>query len=208
MKKHLKPITRRHFLTGTAAALATVSIVPRRVLGAPEIPPSETIGAALIGVGGRGPGTYSELVKSFQGIRVGVTKLAECDVKWLDRADNRTKYTDFRRVLERKDIDVVAIATPPHWHALISIAAMEAGKDVLCEKPMTRFIAEGRAVAAAAKRYGRIFQIGTFGRFGASHDPKNLLTRKIMKSGFLKPCEAVMIQSGGFTKDQLERLEQ
>jgi predicted dehydrogenase len=196
MKRHLKPITRRHFLTGTAAALATVSIVPRHVLGAPEIPPSETIGAALIGVGGRGPGTYSELVKSFQGVGAGVTKLAECDVKWLDRADNKTKYTDFRRVLERKDIDAVAIGTPPHWHALISIAAMEAGKDVLCEKPMTRFIAEGRAVAEASKRYGRVFQIGTFGRFGASRDPKNVLTRKIMKSGLLKKCEAVVIKRG------------
>ena len=64
MKKHLKPISRRHFLTGTAAALATVSIVPRRVLGAPEIPPSETVGAALIGAGGRGPGTFGELTKS------------------------------------------------------------------------------------------------------------------------------------------------
>ena len=194
MKKHLKPISRRHFLTGTAAAFATVSIVPRRVLGAPEIPPSEMIGAALIGVGGRGPGTFSELTKSFQGIGVGVTKLAECDVKWLDRADNKTTYSDFRRVLERKDIDAVAIATPPHWHALISIAAMEAGKDVLCEKPMTRFIAEGRAVAEASKRYGRVFQIGTFGRFSASRDPKNILTRKIMKSGLLKKCEAVVIK--------------
>jgi predicted dehydrogenase len=183
MKKRIKQVTRRHFLSGSAAALATISIVPRRVLGAPEVSPSDTLGAALIGVGGRGPGTFSELTKSVQGVGMAVTKVAECDVKWVDRADNKTRYTDFRRLLERKDIDVVAIATPPHWHALISIAAMEAGKDVLCEKPMTRFIAEGRAVAAAAARYGRVFQIGTFGRFGASRDPKNVLTRKIMRSG-------------------------
>ncbi|MDO8630683.1 MAG: Gfo/Idh/MocA family oxidoreductase, partial [Phycisphaerales bacterium] len=125
-------------------------------------------------------------------------KLAQCDVRWLDRADNKTTYSDFRRLLERKDIEVVAIATPPHWHALISIAAMEAGKDVLCEKPMTRFIAEGRAVAQAEKRYGRIFQVGTFGRFGASRDKNRILTRKIMKSGLLKNCPAVHIQRGGF----------
>src|SRR5262249_1362811 len=162
-------------------ALATISIVPRRVLGAPEISPSDTVGAALIGVGGRGPGTYGELVKSFQGIGFGVNKLAECDVKWLDRADNKTKYTAFPRVLERKALGWVRIPTPRLWPALISIAGMEAGKDVLCEKPMTRFIAEGRAVADASKRYGRIFQIGTFGRFGASRDAKNGLTRKIMK---------------------------
>ena len=92
--------------------------------------------------------------------------LARCDVKFKNTADDKTIYTDFRKVLERKDIDVVAIATHPGWHALISIAAMEAGKDVLCEKPMCRFIAEGRAVAEAEKRYGRIFQIGTYGRFG------------------------------------------
>ena len=83
---------------------------------------------------------------------------------------------------------MVAIATHPGWHALISIAAMEAGKDVLCEKPMCRFIAEGRAVAEAEKRYGRIFQVGTFGRFGA-----NRQIRKIFASGLLKQCDAVLI---------------
>ncbi|MGI8603127.1 MAG: Gfo/Idh/MocA family oxidoreductase [Verrucomicrobiales bacterium] len=196
MRNYPKPITRRHFLTGSAAALTTISIVPRRVLGAPEIPPSETLGGALIGVGGQGPGTFGAMLQSLQSAGLGLTKLAECDVKWLDRSDNKTRYTDFRRILERMDIDVVAIATPPHWHALISIAAMEAGKDVLCEKPMTRFIAEGRAVVEAAKRYGRIFQIGTFGRFGSSRSKNNALTRKIMKSGLLKPCEAVVIKRG------------
>lgn len=192
MKYYPRRITRRHFLTGSAASLAGISIVPRRVLGAPFVPPSETLGGALIGVGGQGPGTYGQLSKGHN-----VVKLAECDVKWLSQADNKTRYTDFRRLLERKDIDLVAIATPPHWHALITIAAMEAGKDVLCEKPMTRFIAEGRAVANAAKRYGRIFQVGTFGRFDASNDPKNRLTRKIMKSGLLKNCEAVIVKRGG-----------
>ncbi len=192
MKYHPRRVTRRHFLTGSAASLAGISIVPRRVLGAPDVPPSETLGGALIGVGGRGPGTFGELSKGHK-----VVKLAECDVRWLSQADNKTRYTDFRRLLERKDIDLVAIATPPHWHALITIAAMQAGKDVLCEKPMTRFIAEGRAVANAAQRYGRIFQVGTFGRFGASQDPKNRLTRKIMKSGLLKNCEAVIIKRGG-----------
>lgn len=192
MKKILRPITRRNFLKSTSAAIATVSIVPRHVLGAPAVPPSETLGAALIGVGGRGPGTFQELAKGHN-----VVKLAECDVKWLDRADNKTRYTDFRRILDRKDIDVIAIATPPHWHALISISAMEAGKDVLCEKPMTRFIAEGRAVMEAERRYGRVFQIGTFGRFGASKNPDSIHTRKIMKSGLLKKCEAVVIKRGG-----------
>jgi predicted dehydrogenase len=173
--------------------MASVMIVPRHVLGgAGYTAPSETVGGALIGCGGQGEGTFSQM----RGLNP--VRLASCDVRWLDRADQKTIYTDFRRVLERKDIDVVAIATPPHWHALISIAAMEAGKDVYCEKPMTRFIAEGRAVAEAERRYGRIFQVGTFGRFAASQDPRNALTRKIMRSGLLKKCEAVHIHRGGF----------
>ncbi len=197
MKKH-RLVTRRDFLKGSLAAGTAFSLVPRHVLGGEGFtPPSETLGGALIGCGGRGPGTYSEMTKSLQGAGLGLTKLAECDVRWLDRADNKTRYSDFRRVLERTDIDAVAIGTPPHWHALISIAAMEAGKDVLCEKPMTRFIAEGRAVADTARRYGRIFQIGTFGRFSENKNPRSLLTRKIMTSGLLKKCEGVAIKRGG-----------
>jgi predicted dehydrogenase len=109
----------------------------------------------------------------------------------------RAVYQDYRNLLERSDIDVVAIATHPGWHALTSIAAMEAGKDVLCEKPMTRFIAEGRAVVEAEKRYGRIYQIGTYGRFGASRDARRVLIHKIMASGLLKENQGVHIKRGG-----------
>ena len=95
-------------------------------------------------------------------------------MRFLDRADNQTIYTDFRRVMDRKDIDVVAIATPPHWHALITIAAMQSGKDVLCEKPFTHTIGEGRAVVNAANRYGRMCQVGTFGRIRRQWQPDNI----------------------------------
>jgi len=186
MTRRKQGISRRELLKGSVAAAAAVTIVPRHVLGgASEAPPSETFGGALIGCGGQGGGTFG-------GLGPGVRRLASCDVKFADRADNQTIYADYRRVLERKDIDVVAIATHPGWHALISIAAMEAGKDVLCEKPMTRFIAEGRAVADAEKRYNRIYQVGTYGRFGA-----NRKIRKIFDSGLLKQCDSVVIQHGG-----------
>jgi myo-inositol 2-dehydrogenase/D-chiro-inositol 1-dehydrogenase len=181
-------VSRRRFLAGSAAA-ATFTIMPRHTVArSQETPPSETLGGALIGCGGQSEGT-------FKGLGPGVKRLANCDVKFKDRVDNKTYYTDFRDVLERKDIDVVAIATPPGWHALISIASMEAGKDVLCEKPMTRFIAEGRAVADAERRYGRIYQIGTYGRFGGS----NHKLRKIFESGLLKdkPLDTVIVQRGG-----------
>ena len=184
--------SRRSFLAGAAAA-ATITIVPPHVLGGEHVPPSETLGGALIGCGGRSGGTWGEATKG-----LNVQQLARCDVKWKDKADNKTVYTDFRHIMDRKDIDIVAIATPPHWHALISIAAMESGKDVLCEKPMTRFIAEGRAVVNAAKRYKRVFQIGTFGRFGVSKTAENILLHKITSSGLMKNSEAVYLRSGGF----------
>ncbi len=191
-----RKVSRRRFMTETAGAAAALAIVPRSVLGGRgHVPPSETFGGALVGCGGRGRYTFG-------GLGPNVVRLASCDVKFLDKADNKEVYTDFRRVLERKDIDVVAIATPPHWHALISIAAMEAGKDVLCEKPLTRFIAEGRAVVEAERRYSRIFQIGTYGRFSASRSPGNILTHKIMASGLLKKCEAVHIKRSGLKVQQ------
>src|SRR5262245_14452864 len=196
MPQHSKRISRRAFVKTAAATPALFTIVPRHVLGGQgHTAPSDKFGGALIGCGGQGRSTFQRLQDGGRGGRRGgdatanrlnVELLAECDVKFLDRADNKRIYTDFRRVLERKDIDLVAIATPPHWHALISIAAAEAGKDVLCEKPMTRFIAEGRAVVDAFKRYNRVFQIGTFGRFSASQDRNNLLTHQIMHSGLLK----------------------
>lgn len=196
-------ISRRKFLAASGAATFGFQVVPRHVLGGPGFTaPSETLGAALIGVGGRGPGTFSELTRSLQGAGFGVNKRAECDVKWANVADNKSRYSDFRVLLERPDIDVVAIATPPHWHPIISISAMEAGKDVLCEKPMTRCIAEGRAVANAEKRYGRIFQIGTFGRFGKAANPESRRLRKIMRSGLLEKCPAVQTVLSEFKAKQ------
>ncbi|MGF1582644.1 MAG: Gfo/Idh/MocA family oxidoreductase [Gemmataceae bacterium] len=194
MTKKSTDTTRRDFIKTAGVVGVGPLIIPRHVLGGPgHVAPSDTFGGALIGCGGRGRGTFREMARGLT-----VRKLAECDVRFVDRADNRTVYTDFRRVLDRQDIDLVAIATPPHWHALICIAAAQAGKDILCEKPLTRFIAEGRAVVNAVNRYGRILQVGTFGRFGASRRPDNILTHKIMSSGLLQNCQGVYIKRGGF----------
>ncbi len=186
MRRSKAGINRRRFLAGSAAGVAAATLVPRHVLGQGQTPPSESLGGALIGCGGRGPGTFRDLGPD-------VRMLAQCDVRFADRADNETYYTDYRRVLERTDVDVVAIATPPGWHALMSVAAMEAGKDVLCEKPTTRFISEGRAVVEAERRYRRIFQICTYGRFGANRG-----IHKLMASGLLEECPAVVVRRGGF----------
>src|SRR6185436_9031769 len=126
-------LSRRSFLKSSAASLAslaTISIVPRHVLGGANFtPPSEILTRAVIGTGGMGMGHV-------QSINTACKLLAVCDVdqKHLNAAmkaggPDVRGYKDFQEVLERKDIDIVHIPTPPHWHAIISIAAAKAGKD-------------------------------------------------------------------------------
>lgn len=158
--------TRRDFLKTSLASLAALTIVPRHVLGGPGFtPPSEILTRAVIGTGGMG-------MSHVKGINTACKLLAVCDVdeKHLQTAVQAAGpdvkgYKDFRDVLARKDIDIVHVPTPPHWHALISIAAAQAGKDIWCEKPMTRTIAEGEAVKAAVAKYKRIFRLNTWFRF-------------------------------------------
>lgn len=163
-KKH--QLTRRHFLGASIASLTTLTILPRHVLGGPGFtPPSEILTRAVIGTGGMGMGHVT-------GINLACKLLAVCDV---DEQHLKTAvkaggadckgYKDYREVLARKDIDIVHIPTPPHWHAIIAIAAAKAGKDIWCEKPMTRTIGEGEAVVAAVKKYKRIFRLNTWFRF-------------------------------------------
>lgn len=155
---------RRDFLKKSVLGAAAFTIVPRHVLGGPGfIAPSDQITKAIIGVGGIGYNHHFE--------REG-RLVAVCDVDKLHleramlRAGEGVKgYSDFREVLLQKDVDVVHVATPPHWHGLISVMAAEAGKDIWCEKPMTRTIGEGRRVIEAVQRNGRMFRLNTWFRF-------------------------------------------
>lgn len=195
---------RRDFLKKTAAA-SLFTIVPRYVLGGTGYrAPSDEITAAVIGVGGMGRGH----------VRYGGAKLlAVCDVDagHLDSAVKLGKelgykdvqgYHDFREVLSRDDIDVVHIATPPHWHGLIAIAAAEAGKDIWCEKPMTRTIGEGIRLVDAVQKNGRIFRINTWFRFRGNFygfGTKVKPIKKVVESGLLGwPIKATISATTGF----------
>lgn len=157
---------RRDFLKRSAvaagAALAWPSIVPSSVFGANA--PSNRITIGSIGLGGMGTGN----MKGFKG-KADSEVVAVCDVDAGHREkarqtaglDKKASYEDFHELLARDDIDAVVVATPDHWHAPISIAAVRAGKDVYCEKPQTLTIAEGRALADEVRRYGRVFQTGS-----------------------------------------------
>lgn len=158
--------SRRNFLKFSMASLATVSIVPRHVLGGPGFtPPSEVLTRAVIGTGGMGMGHVTS-------INTECKLLAVCDVdqKHLARAveaggKDVRGYKDYREVLARKDIDIVHIPTPPHWHAIMAVEAAKAGKDIWCEKPMTRTVGEGEAVVRAVQKFGRVFRLNTWFRF-------------------------------------------
>ena len=179
------PISRRRFLKTAAVAAGAFSVVPRHVLGGPgHEAPSNVLTRGTVGTGGAGMGHVVEN----QAGRPPV-QLAVCDVdkkrlaRALEKAGPGCKgYGDFRRVLERTDIDVIHIATPPHWHALITIAAFQAGKDVYCEKPMTRFIREGRAVVEAGRRYARIVMHNTYGRGGVWRKMRKLVLSGLVGS--------------------------
>ncbi|MFC1513781.1 Gfo/Idh/MocA family oxidoreductase, partial [candidate division KSB1 bacterium] len=174
-------VTRRNFIKGGITAAATISILPRHVFGGQGYtPPSDQLTKAIIGVGGMGRGHMRY---------PGAKLLAICDVdeNHLMSALNTTEdkidtYRDFREVIAREDVDIIHIATPPHWHALMTIAAAEAGKDIFCEKPMTRTIGEGKKVVEAVQRNGRIFRLNTWFRFRDGFYGMNTTVKPIKKA--------------------------
>lgn len=197
-------LSRRGFLTKGIAAGALFYIVPRHVLGGPGYtPPSEVITRAVIGTGGMGiAGHVTENVEG----RPPET-LAVCDVDEEHLAAALRKagrgcdgYRDWREVLERKDIDTIHIATPPHWHGLMAIGAAQAGFDILGEKPTSHTIHEGRKMVEAIERYGRIFKVNTFFRHGNFyHYGSSKLLKKLVESGLLgKPLTARISRQNGF----------
>jgi len=161
---HTDPFTRRDFLkssagTGLALAAPGWAATPR---GA-----NDRIVIGAIGLGRQGTYDMSDLA------RHGATVAAVCDVyapnlqKGLAAAGGKADtYTDFRRILDRKDIDAVVIGAPDHWHAAMTVMACQAGKDVYVEKPASVHVAEGRRMVEAARKYERVVQVGTQQRSG------------------------------------------
>lgn len=168
-------VTRRQFLR-QAAAVGAPLFVPAAALGrAGKAAASNRIVVGCIGTGGRGKGLLSAFMRMED-----VQLVAVCDVDTEHRNAGRDQvnrkygnsdcaaYNDFRELIGRKGIDAVIVATPDHWHALAAVAAVKAGKDVYCEKPLANSIAEGRAVCEAAKQHRRILQTGSHERSGDS----------------------------------------
>jgi len=167
----MESIDRRTFIrkSGVVAAGAFISkpIIDRAII---QKSPNDTIHAAVIGIRSRGKDHYRALVKI---PNVKIATLCDIDERLFPEAvaevEQLTGYkpateTEYRKVLEDKNIDVVSIATPNHWHALQTIWACQAGKDIYVEKPVSHTILEGRKMVDAARKYNRVVQTGTQAR--------------------------------------------
>ncbi|OJX92565.1 MAG: oxidoreductase [Paludibacter sp. 47-17] len=190
---------RRNFLK-SLGTLSLFTVVPRSVLGRGYVAPSDQLTKGIIGVGNMGRGHIP-----YDGTRV----VAMCDVdkKHLAQAaglvkDKVTLYNDFRSLILDRNVDVVHIATPPHWHGIMAAEAAKAGKDIWCEKPMTRTIGEGKRVMEAVQQNGSIFRLNTWFRFadpfyGLGTPVKPL--KKLVQSGLLGwPLKVTISKHTGF----------
>jgi len=193
----MSDLSRRGFVKRAASGLAglsTIALLGKSVRGA-----NDKIHVAAIGVRTQG----MTMARSF--IKTGRAEVvAVCDVdrrilarktKEIESLQNRKPrtYTDFRRVLEDKDVDAVIVATPDHWHGIIAIRACKAGKDVYLEKPCAHNVRECRLIAQAARKYNRIIQHGTMQRSGAHFQQAREYVRsgKLGKIGLIR-CYSIL----------------
>ena len=189
----VKPVSRRSFLATAAKASAVVAaplVLPRRVWGA-----NERVALGYVGCKNRGGQNMAAFAKTGQ-----VDHVVACDVDTavLDEFEQKlakrkvsgiARVADHRELLDRDDIDAVVVSTPDHWHAIPTIDACRAGKDVYCEKPLTLFPTEGEAMLRAARESGRLVQTGSQQRSGLEWQK----ARDIVAAGDLGTITAVSV---------------
>jgi predicted dehydrogenase len=180
----LSKLSRKEFIGSAASSLAIPSIIPEGVIGRkPGLGANNRVVTANIGVGGMGSS------------HIRPDSAAICDVdedhlaKGVRRVTDSTPdaVKDFRRILDRKDIDAVFIGTPDHWHAIMAVMAMQSGKHVYSEKPVCKTIQEGRAMLNAARKYDRVLQIGAQGR----SNPNALHAARYVRNGQIGKVQRV-----------------
>ena len=192
---------RRQFLKRGALSALGLYLLPGMTR---KVAASDRVRVALIGVGWMG----KEHLKWFAGLpEVEVVALCDVDKNHLDvglkmlaalRPGNKAKgYTDFRQVLERKDIDAISCATPDHWHEQIATVAFESGKDVYGEKPLSYDVGEGQRMLKAMKRHNRVFQMGTQIHAGDNYHR----VVEIIRSGMLGKINTVRLWKTGASPD-------
>jgi myo-inositol 2-dehydrogenase/D-chiro-inositol 1-dehydrogenase len=192
--------SRRSFIKSSLVTLATISIVPRHVLGKGFLAPSDMLTKAIVGVGGMGRGHIP-----YAGTKV--VALCDVDKNHLQQAVKMVgqpvkTFSDYRELIQLPEVDIVHVATPPHWHGIIAADAARAGKDVWCEKPMTRTIGEGKRLVEAVQQHGRIFRLNTWFRFESNFYGMRTTVKpikKLVESGMLGwPLKVTVGKHTGF----------
>src|SRR5262245_13850834 len=159
----MRKVNRRQFtVASTIAGLTAVGA--GKVLGA-----NERVRLGFIGLGNRGDQVLDAFLPHKDAEVVAVCDIYEpySEFAASKAQTNPTRDKDYRKLLDRKDVDAVVICTPDHWHALQMVEACKAGKDVYCEKPLSLCVAEGRAMVEAARKYNRVTQVGLHRRSSA-----------------------------------------
>ena len=172
MKDQTKKVSRREFLSLSAIGLTSLTILPSWTIDGIRIPPSDRVVLGFIGLGRQGVGDFHAFTHCS-----GVQVAAGCDVdtiknerfkklvttwqKSKNMPERCDTYDFYEQLIERKDIDAIAIATPDHWHALNAIHACQSGKDVYCQKPLSYNITESLAMIKAVRHNKRILQVGS-----------------------------------------------
>lgn len=175
-----KNSSRRDFIKKTLIGAATFTIVPRHVLGGKGfLAPSDHLTKGVIGVGSMGRGHFAY---------AGTKTVAICDVDTRHLAIAQQElgggikeHHDYRELIQNPEVDIVHIATPPHWHGIMAVEAARSGKDIWCEKPMTRTIGEGKKVKEAVEVHGNVFRLNTWFRFADNFYGMNVPVKKIKK---------------------------
>ena len=186
---------RRSFLKHSASG-AILSTLSFPYIGKAQQSANERLRFGAIGVGGRGAGIANSARRLSD-----IVAVCDLDTQRIDRvnkslAQGKAKgYEDYRKILDRKDIDFVTIGTTDHWHSRIAIHAMQAGKDVYCEKPLTLTIEEGKQICKVTKETGRVFQVGTQQR--SEMGQKFLTAIGIIREGRIGKIKKVTCNIGG-----------
>jgi len=198
--------SRRAFIRNSALAFGAITILPRHVLGRGFTAPNDKINFGYIGLGKQGVNlaryfTFNTEAQVVAGSDVWTAKRDSfkekiegfyAEERQVSSYNGVTTYLDYKELLQQKDIDAVVVATPDHWHAIQSIDAMEAGKDVFCEKPMTNTIVEGRMMADSVKKNQRILQVGSMQRSWEQFRK----AQEIVSSGKLGKISKVLVNVG------------
>ncbi len=206
IRKQSSSKSRRDFIRNTAIGAIGISIIPRQVLGKGFIAPSDRINLGVIGLGKQIGGLSSNFIKGSGSQIVACSDVWSTKRTWFkemaekayakqnnqDDYNGITTYADYKELLSKSEIDAVIIATPDHWHGIQAVDAMNSGKDVYCEKPLTHTIAEGIDMVATAEKTGKIVQTGSMQRSWENFRR----ACELVRNGYLGEISKVLVNVG------------